>query len=141
MLRALLIVAVLCAPAVAEDDDTLRFYLSKSSLVVSGEIVDGPTAHVSELGVVNYGLTLKVAKVLKGKADDGELRVRLSLFGLGRADEMPAHLKKGAKVILFLKREWNRPEHRSWQQADGWFAAQQFNSVLEQSLVRVLKEE
>lgn len=140
MFRAFLIVVVLCAPAIADDDDdTLRFYLSKSALVVSGEIVDEPRGSISETGVVNYSFKLKVSKLLKGKIANGELNIELSHFGLG-GPESPLCLKKDAKVILFLKRGWNRPEYHSWRSADGWFGIQQFNTVLEHSLLQIAEE-
>jgi hypothetical protein len=54
-----------------EDDDTLRFYLSKSSIVISGEI----TSSVSQMQLEHmtyYSFDLKVVEVAKGKLPEAK---------------------------------------------------------------------
>ena len=141
MFPAAFIVVAIAAPAFAgNDDDTLRFYLSKSSLVVSGTIVDNPTAVGSEVGVVRYGFKFKVAKVLKGKTPDEEIHVYLTHYHMGNVEE-PPYLKKDGKAILFLRRAIDRKDFKSWASADGWFGIQPFNSAMEAELKAVADEE
>src|SRR5262249_39193142 len=62
------LILALAAPAFADDsDDTLRFFLSKSDLVVVGAITSQPFGTVTEVGVVHYICDFGITQVLKGK--------------------------------------------------------------------------
>jgi hypothetical protein len=90
--------------------------------------------------VHGYTFHLKVTKVLKGKTDEEEIKINLKRFQR-LAEETPLLLKKGRRVILFLK-EGDNPDFPDWWVgADVWFDAQQYNTIMEQSLERLAKEE
>ena len=141
MLRALMIAAVIAVPAFggSSDDDTLRFYLSKSSLVVSGVVLNEPSVVTSESHVYRHSFRFKVDKVLKGERADDEINVTVTCI-YEFDDEAPPSLKAGGKAILFLRQGFNRPEYRSWIGADKWFAVQPANRMLQESLKRVADE-
>lgn len=141
-------------PASADDagEDTRRFYLSKSSLVVSGEIVGLLPSMSSGLGVVGYGIGLKVAKVLKGELPKERPKAFLpskkpedkDVFwvSLAQADTRPLpFVKKGQPVILFLREGISEDKKKVWQEADPWFAVQRGNLIMEELLERVVKED
>ncbi|HUY91209.1 MAG TPA: hypothetical protein VMV10_20895 [Pirellulales bacterium] len=134
-------IVVLCLPMAAaradDGDDTLRYYLSKSSLVVSGKIVEGPRARILS-GVIYVSLKLKVTKVIKGEAD-GDILVGLTRYR-SKDEPLPEVMKKPGSVILFLNKGKLNPEIGGWVGADPWFAIQPYNSVLERSLARVHAE-
>ncbi len=133
---------VLLAVAASADtsDDTLRFFLSKSDLVVLGEIASQPLGMSLEVGVVNYLCDFKVAEVLKGeKPGEAPLKVNIVRFEMEKADRLP-ELKKGAKCILFLKKtkEGNIP---AWATADFWFGFQPPSPWMAKSLKRLAEQE
>lgn len=120
-----------------EGDDTLRFYLSKSELVVSAEFLVEPSGHYDEMGVINYVLEVKVLEVLKGKLPAKANRLRLSIvrFEMKDEDKHPS-MKKGSRCILFLKsaRKGSIP---AWTNADMWFAVQPHSPWMARSLKRL----
>ncbi|HUY88686.1 MAG TPA: hypothetical protein VMV10_08125 [Pirellulales bacterium] len=147
-------IVVLCLPmaaARAEDgDDTLKYYLSRSSLVVSGELTSHPVAMGFEIGESQYSFKVKVAKVLKGNAP-ADLSARLARielrrdapaglsFGLAhpelRRDDRLAWLKKGTHVIVFLRERDD--VLGALRGADPWFAVQPASDTMERSLARL----
>lgn len=130
MLRALLTVAVLCAPVA---DNPLTCLLEKSELVVSGEIIEPPTVWNSEGGVNNYDFRLRVSKTLKGEPEADEIEVVFTR--IERDGEQLPYLKKGWRVILFLRHgDKLKGERDKWLKADSWLALQPYNRALEKSL-------
>ncbi|HEV3255428.1 MAG TPA: hypothetical protein VG013_00985 [Gemmataceae bacterium] len=127
---------VFAASAAADGgDDTLRFFLSKSDLVVVGTVTSDPAGVEKEAGVVNYHCRVAVSEVLKGKVSTkGELAVNIIRFESAEEDKLP-YLKKGAKCILFLKSA--DPKTSSWETADVWFGVQQFSPWMARSLKRL----
>lgn len=139
-MRGFLLVAAMifaATPVLAdEDDDTLVYFLSKAELVASGEIIEGPLAWTSEVGVVNYSFKFRATKTLKGKTDANEFKVNLSRFEFGE-DRLP-YLKKGGKAILFLRHgQPPRGEPDCWIGANMWFGIQPYNRLMEDSLMRL----
>lgn len=122
-----------------ESDDTLRFYLSKSDLVVTGHIASEPAGITHELGVVNYPVQFAVAGVIKG--DTGltgkTVSVNIVRFELNDADRSPL-LRKNGHCLLFLKPA--APDTPAWQTADMWFGIQTASPWLTRSLKRVATE-
>ncbi|HUY91210.1 MAG TPA: hypothetical protein VMV10_20900 [Pirellulales bacterium] len=137
--KTCVVIIILCLPMVAaraeDGDDTLRYYLSMSPLVVSGEIVQGPACASTELGVCEYDFSVKVAKTLKGGARD-EINVCLSRPQDVESETL-AFMKKHSRVILFLKEARDFKTTRGWKQADPWFSAQPASELLERSLARL----
>jgi hypothetical protein len=122
-----------------EDDDTLKFFLSKSELVVSGVITTEPNGISDEMGVLDYSCEYKVQDVLKGDATlKGKvIKVSIMRFEAGSKDEHPL-LKKNQECILFLKSA--SPNTPSWVTADYWFGVQQQSSWMVKSLQRLAAE-
>ena len=137
MVKALGLVLGLAVPAFADDgDDTLRFFLSKSELVVLGEITSEPHGVWDEKGVVNYICDFRIAEVLKGKKPGTDtVAVNIVQFELDKEDRLPG-LKKGTKWIVFLK---SAPDGAKppWRTADFWFGVQRPSPWMAQSLKRL----
>jgi hypothetical protein len=130
------LVVVLAAPAfVRGSDDTLRYFLSKSDLVVLGEITSNASRSSEEVGAVNYACDFQMAEVLKGrKPADEAIPVIVTRFELEEGDRLP-ELKKGCKCILFLRNTGTGDKPR-WETADVWFGFQRPSP----SMARVLKK-
>lgn len=159
LIKAAFAVLVILGTARGEDDhsgkDTLRFYLSKSSLVVSGEIVRATTPLMPGMGIVGYSFGLRVNKVLKGelpkempkaflppKNPDVDKEDDLLWVGLGlSAGQTVPFFKKGAHVIVFLREEKLPGRRMALVEADPYFALQQRDIFMEQRLAELAKED
>ena len=137
------LVATLMLQTIAKadnSDDTLNFYLSKSELVVLGNIISEPVGTISESGVLNYNCKFKVADVVKG---DNSLKgkiieVCILRFEIHKKDHHPL-ITKDAECILFLKKA---PQNTvpSWISSDYWFSVQYPSPWMVKSLKRLAKE-
>lgn len=141
LIAGVLIVALWVPAGFADtDDDTLRFYLSKSELVVTGEITTEPSCYTREAGVPEYSCEFKIAEVLKG--DDilnGEtIRVTIRRFESGPKDRHPL-VEQGAECILFL--DDTERGHPAYVTADFWFGVQRPSASLVRSLKRLTEEQ
>jgi len=120
-----------------ESDDTLRFYLSKSDLVVLGTIVTEPIGLSGEAGVVNYVCDFKISEVCKG---DAGLQGKTVWVNIGRfeADKKDIHplVKKDAEALLFLKKTSGEAGPH-WGTADFWFGVQRPMPWMARSLARL----
>ena len=139
-----LIAAGLLLPLVAHadhSDDTLKFYLAKSDLVVLGTIKNEPVGNTSVAAVVGYDCNVEVADVLKGDQTLKGKTIRLGIvrFESGENDQYPP-IKKNTKCILFLK-QFGAPEEKSWGTTDLWFSVQYPNSMMAKSLKRLARQE
>ncbi len=121
------------------DDDTLRFYLSKSDLVVIGKIVSEPRGVMLEAGVPNYLCDFEVEDVLKGnnKLAANVIKVNIMRFELDKKDRHPL-IKKNSRSILFLKQqsEGTTPPRAT---SDFWFGIQHPFPSMAESLKRLSK--
>lgn len=139
---AVVVFVLLARSSLADDgEDTLRSYLSKSSLVVSGEIIAGPDVSTTEQWVNRYSMRVKVAKVIKGGINDKELKDGLDLTVIRfekKVSERLAFLKKDGRVILFLRERDDNV--RGWRSVDPWFGVQQYNEIMEDELERLFSE-
>jgi len=138
------VIAALVLPAAlpaAEGDDTLRYYLSKSSLVVSGDIIDGPRIVSTETSVNRYSFRLKVTKIIKGGIHENALKDGLPVGTIhpetNKAESL-AFVKKGERVIVFLRERQDKLG--GWEGADPWFGVQQYNEIMEDALERLYAE-
>jgi hypothetical protein len=123
-----------------ESDDTLRFYMRQSDLVVSGTIVNEPEGIVDEAGVINWICTLKMTGVLHGKKPDADtIGVNIARFEIDAKDR-PSYLKKGAECILFLKNH-SKTGKPSWMTADYWFGIQPRFPTMERSIKRLSEQD
>src|SRR5262249_24329833 len=131
------LVLALGTPAFADDsDETLRFFLSKSDLVVLGEITSKPDGIVDEKGVWNYVCDFRIAEVLKGQKPGADtIRINIVRIELNNENRLP-ELKKGGKCILFLKKAGVGVEP-AWQSADSWFGFQRPSPWMARSLKRL----
>jgi len=123
----------------AERDDALRYYLSKSPLVVSGEIVAADIGLSKRGGSqAPYGISLKINRVLKGKVRDKEIGFVFQHFERDSTERLE-FLKKNGRVIVFLRRAIKaRGEGSGWLGVDPWFAVQPASELLERSLARLV---
>jgi hypothetical protein len=138
-LLAVGLMVVFTASAAADGgDDTLRFFLSRSDLVVVGTLTSDPVGVEKEAGVVNYHCQVAVSEVLKGKVSSkDELTVTIIRFESAEEDKLP-WLKKGARCILFLKSA--DPKTPSWETADVWFGVQPSSPWMARSLKRLARQ-
>ena len=138
-----LLLAAVCAASVAcgdqTGDDTLKFYLSKSDIVVLGKIVSEPLAVYSEPGVPYYQCEFLVNDVCKGGVALKGTTIKVSIQRL-EADKKDRHplLKKDRECILFLKNI--SPSVPSLVTADIWFGVQQPSPFMARSLKRLAAE-
>ena len=80
-----------------DSDDTLRFYVKKSDIIVSGAVVSEPKGLVDESGIINWVCTFKVAETLHGSKPDAEMiDVNIVRFEIDAKDK-PSYLKKDAE--------------------------------------------
>lgn len=126
-------------PVAEESEDTLRLYLSKSELVVTGSIQSDPMGVVDKKGFVAYLCQFKVDDVLKG---DAALKGTVIWVGINRhetgAQDKHPLIKMGGECLLFLKSsQQNSP---TWVTADSWFGIQHTGPSLSRSLKRVAGE-
>ena len=134
-------VLLLNTPMFARGSDaTLQFYLSKSELVVLGEIASEISSATEEAGAVNHRCDFQIAEVLKGQwPGEPKIAVNIARFELNDADRLP-ELKQGYRCILFLNNQGNRKTPR-WQTADVWFGIQNSSPSMAKSLKRLARVE
>ena len=138
-LAMMLLPALVSADA---SDDTLRFYLARSELVVLGTIMSRPGGYIDEKGspvCIHYACKVKIQEVLKGDQNlKGEtISVDIPQFETGGIGANPL-IAKDSECILFLKKRENaQPE---WETADFWFGIQYPSPTMIESLKRLAKE-
>ena len=127
---------------VAAQDDTLGYYLSKSSYAVAGVIVEEP-ARVKKgswsrgQSVMVYAYRVKITDVFQHNGpiaayldDKGSLPVYFVPCAQD-GDEQSGQLKKGEKCIFFLNHAYHFPgEPPSFATSDPWFGVQRYNSKM-----------
>lgn len=145
-MAALGLALVLPALTAADDgDDTLRFYLLKSDVVLLGEFTAAPlVGAIKEEGVIHYQAEFKISQLLKGEAL-GERRVGGTIqVDIVRFEQEPQdrllELKKGGKCILFLKCN-DRQATPSYITSDVWFGVQRPSPSMATSLSRLAPEQ
>ena len=121
-------------------DDTLKQWISKSDLIISGTIVSEPIGVTSEMGVPNYICEFKVVDVCKGDVElkGKTIKINIKRFEMVDKDHHPL-IKKDDESILFLKRtpKGNKPQ---WETADFWFGIQHPSPWMVKSLKRCAQE-
>lgn len=139
LVAALFLLAIASAKGDA-DDETLKFFLSKSDLVVMGRITAEPVAVIDESGVPNYLCEFQIHDVLKGDASlkDRIIKLVVIRFELTPKDKHPL-IRKDGECILFLKKALpkNKPY---WVSADFWFSVQYPSPTMAASLKRLAAE-
>ncbi len=126
------------AASAEEGDDTLRFFLAKSDLVVSGTINSNSIVVTTDPGAPNYLFDFQVDDVLNGEVGlKGKLiQVSIKRFEGGRNWKGHPLLRDGAQCILFL-RGVNPPSVPAWREADPWLSVQPANLSMIESLKRL----
>jgi len=122
-----------------DSDDTLKFYLSKSDLVVLGEIITEPMGIIKELGVPNYICEFEISDVLKGNSElKGQIiKINIMRFEMEEKDRHPL-IQKNSELILFLKSTGS--DVPSWATVDFWFGVQYPSPWMAKSLKRLNSE-
>lgn len=118
------------------DDDTLRYYLSKSEAVVVGKVTEG----LQRVGVdfnptpVNViGFQVRVTDPIKGKVAAGQTIMVTLTRALDIGQALPPG--QGENVVLFLKSAGD-----AWVSADKWFGMQAHSRALVGHLKRVNRQ-
>ena len=124
--------------ATEQDDDTLKFYLSKSDCVVLATITD-VTCVTTDPERPNYLCTIRVAEVYKG---DPQMAGVTTNVNIRRFEETPQDrhpsLRKGGRCILFLKNAANTNTVPRLSSADMWFGVQCPSAAMGKSIERIL---
>lgn len=115
------------------DDDTLRHYLSKSEVVVVGQVTDGLQRIGVDFGsaypvrVVEF--EFKVSDGIKGKI---AAKQTINVTVTRAVDIEPWIPRQGNRFVLFLK-----PSGKSWTSADKWFGVQPHSEAFVTHLKRL----
>ncbi len=121
---------------VDEGDETLRYYLSRSAVVIAGEIMSEPVGIFDEEGVANWSCEVRVEDVVKGPALGGRA-VPVNVVRFHReAGDRPSFLEQGGRCVLFL-REAVEGAQPGLATADMWFGAQPHSPWLVRALKRL----
>ncbi len=117
-------------------DETLKFYLDQSELVVKGNMESDWMSFSSEFGVIEYHGQYKIQQVLKGDEalKDQSIDVVIKRFESDEKDKHPC-IATDAESILFLKGAGEG--NRSWHSVDFWFAVQHPSPWMARSLKRI----
>ena len=141
MLTSAVALALLLPSVVIADDsdDTLKFYLEKSDLVVLGTIIELWGIPMHGKGVVQpWTYEFRVTDVLKG---DNDLKGKAIKFDIPRfmKDEKDVDplLKKGSECIVFLKDSGDS----SWETADIWFGVHYPSPTMVESIKRLVRDD
>ena len=140
----LLVAIVLLAEAVAvadqRGDETLKFFLSKSHVVVVGKITSTPLAISGSRSVPIFVCDFQVNDVLKGDAGLKGKTIMLNIIRIemDKKDHHPL-IKKNAECILFLKER--KAKRGPWETADVWFGVQHPSTYMAKSLKRLAEQE
>jgi hypothetical protein len=113
-----------------DGDETLRYYLSRSPLVVVAEIQS--TVITGNNGVMKYSCFSTVLRVLKGNFKDKTMRPSIERFEAATY-ERPAYLNWGSHCIFFLKPD----AQGQLASVDPWFGVEPYSDRLANSLSRL----
>lgn len=148
-ISALGLALALLSLVVAQDPETLRFYLAKSDVVVLGEFAGEPIRKGASKFGTHYQADFKITQLLKWDAP-GETKVGATikvhiLRGVLHKDDFEPEdplpdLKNASKCILFLTCYEEKPTP-SYSTADAWFGVQRPSSWMAKSLARVVAEQ
>ena len=115
------------------DDDTLRYYLSKSEAVVVGKVTDGLQrigVDFAPIPVSVIGFQVNVTNSIKGKIAAKQTIMVTMTRALDIGTLTPP--QQGEELVLFLKSSGD-----SWVSADKWFGMQPYSRTLVEHLKRV----
>jgi hypothetical protein len=118
----------------ASGDDTLRYFIRNSDIIVCGTIVSEVIGKQDEVGVKIYQLTVEISEIIHGTSPGKvQFSFNVTRFELRPGDELP-YMKKGSKCIFCLKKD------PYWHEADMWFCAQPYNSHMASRIKELAKE-
>ena len=122
------------------DGDTLKHYLSKSEIIVTGKIVLVPPAVSSEGGsIANYSFHYQILEVIKGEAKLKGTIIQVSFKRFSSKDiKDNTVIKDNSEHMLFLKERVTK-NNKYWTLADMWFGIQPINNFMRQELIRTKK--
>lgn len=116
-------------------DETLRHYLSRSKVVVAGEVATEPRAVDKEAGVAGYLFEFRVSQRLAGPDVGPAIGVRVVRHERAPEDA-PARLEKGRRCILFLNPAGGGATP-AWESADPWFGLQPHSDAMAAAIRRL----
>jgi hypothetical protein len=141
MKASLFLSALLALPfsSLAEHgDQTLQYFMSNCTVVVSATIASQPERKTDEAGLVRYAFDVEIAEVLHARGGSwfekqDRIRVGMTRYEMNEQDALP-FLKKDARCILFLS---------VWAEtgvADPWFGVQPYNIHMANRLKELSKQ-
>jgi hypothetical protein len=118
-----------------DGDERIRYYLSRSEMVVAGEIRTEPARAARREGVVTYSFEFQVSHGITEPSPGPRIPVRIIRPEL-TAEDGALPLKKGKRYILFLNPsgEWVTP---TWENADSGFGIQLESYAMHAALRRL----
>jgi hypothetical protein len=117
---------------------TGRYLRDKSDLVFRAKVNETPKRYSTEVGFIEYRLTLTPTTIYKQhpKYEQGS-NLLVSIIHWDTSSQLPDLLTKGSDVIFFLKNTRpGGPDRIEWVSSDLWFALQPYNPVLEEIITR-----
>lgn len=122
--------------AFADDgDETMRYGLSRSEMVVAGEIRTEPARAAKGKGFVAYSFEFQVSHGIAGPSPGARIPVRIIRPEL-TAEDGPLRLNKGKRYILFLNPSADGVTP-TWESADPWFGIQPESYAMHAALRRL----
>jgi hypothetical protein len=138
--RAPLFLGLFAIGSARASEDTLRYYLSKSELSVTAEIVSDPVTQSSADGVSSTVFQAKVIAVLIGDATLVETIVEVRMDWRGTDEDKPSNLERTGKCILFLAKS-KKESKEIWQTVDTWFGFQSMSRAMAAELSRLASDD
>ena len=118
---------------------TLKFFLAKSTLVVSGTIASRPEYVEEAPGVANYKCVFEVEDVLKGSPALKSKKIEVNIARLedGMQDRHPL-IRQQSSCILFLK-AMPKGKMPYWKTCDFWFGLQHPSPRMVEAIKKIEK--
>jgi hypothetical protein len=123
-----------------DTEETLRYYLAKSDLVVVGEFTSEPVVKEAIFETRHHEADFKIAQVIKWDAPKTRVGETIKVGILLEGEERLPEMKKGGKCMLFLECHALKPKP-AYITADNWFGVQRPNPRLASALAQVIKEQ
>ena len=118
-------------------DQTLQYYMSNSSAVVSAVIASEPAGVIDEDGVVHYSFHMQIDEVLHGPGGwfkkQKRMQIDMTRYETDKKEALP-FLKKDEKCILFLS------IYATIGVTDPWFGIQPYNSHMANRIKELSKQ-
>jgi hypothetical protein len=124
-----------------DPEETPRYYLAKSDVVVVGEFTSEPVVQEKTEEIHHYQADCKISQIVKWEAPEkNRVGDTIKVNVLLDAQERLPELKKGGKCLLFLECYHLKPTP-SYITADIWFGVQRPSARLANTLTGVVAQQ